>query len=531
MRTRFTVMPMLLALIVAIAHTPTDIFQINAWNVGTAKTEPWRSKRTASPVLTRLAGLLQRTWARLTDFDHPPLLERLASEIGAVGNIKQLLQDEAENKAAIAKLKKEGRTLSALEAPTDEQKARLKAILSTELTALEEKAETLAADLVDARRLQDDERAQGNPRITFGENREEAKPWGPTVAADAAPHVKAEARHLAFGTFAQAVRAAAYGDIDPRLHAAATGAGTQSDSNLGFSVPNEIAPGIERELYTSGEILKRVDARTISGNSITYNVVNETSRADGSRGGGVLGYWVDEGTAPTASNTSLAKLEMKLRKAGAFGVMTDEILSDAIALGGELESAFADELIFQVENKIYRGNGSSAPQGFLNAPCLVTVTKETNQPAATINSTNLVKMWARMPSRSKPNAVWLYNTECLPQLNELTMPIGTAGIRAPFVGYDDNGLLRIHGRPAIDVEYAEAIGTVGDIACVDLAKYRLIRKGGVEQASSMHVYFAQGEQAFRAFYRVDGQAVPRAAITPFKGSATLSPFVVLQTRS
>jgi HK97 family phage major capsid protein len=89
----------------------------------------------------------------------------------------------------------------------------------------------------------------------------------------------------------------------------------------------------------------------------------------------------------------------------------------------------------------------------------------------------------------------------------------------------------IFGRPAIEVEYAEAVGTVGDIACVDLSRYRLLRKGGVEQASSMHVYFSTGEQAFRAFYRVDGQAVPRAALTPFKGSATLSPFVVLATRA
>jgi HK97 family phage major capsid protein len=99
------------------------------------------------------------------------------------------------------------------------------------------------------------------------------------------------------------------------------------------------------------------------------------------------------------------------------------------------------------------------------------------------------------------------------------------------VTYSDSGVLRIKGRPVIAVEYAETVGTVGDIALVDLSKYRVIRKGGVEQASSMHVYFAQGEQAFRAFYRVDGQAVPRAALTPFKGSNTLSPFVVLATRA
>lgn len=160
----------------------------------------------------------------------------------------------------------------------------------------------------------------------------------------------------------------------------------------------------------------------------------------------------------------------------------------------------------------------------------MSVAKETNQAAATINTTNLSKMWARMPARSKANAVWLINVDCEPQLDELAQAIGTAGTAPRFVNYGADGILTIKGRPVVQVEYAESVGTVGDIALVDLSKYRLIRKGGVEQANSMHVYFTTGEQAFRAFYRVDGQAVPRAALTPFKGSNTLSPFVVLATR-
>jgi HK97 family phage major capsid protein len=366
----------------------------------------------------------------------------------------------------------------------------------------------------------------------MGRDRAEQAPWGPEVAASAPAHVRTEAQHIALGRFALAVRAQAMGQAaDPRLFAAATGAGTQVDSNLGFAVPQEVAPGIEREMFEGGEILSRVDARTVSGNAIAYNVIDQTSRADGSRQGGVLGYWVDEGEAPTVSNTKLARIEMKLRKVGAFGVMTDELIADAAALGGELQRAFADELIFQVENKVYRGNGANAPQGFLNAPCLVSVTKETGQAAATIVNNNLVKMWARMPARSKRNAVWFVNVDCGPQLHVLSESLGTGGIAARFVGYGPDGTMTIFGRPVIEVEYAESIGTVGDIALCDMSRYRLIRKGGVEQASSMHVYFAQGEQAFRAFYRVDGQAVPRAALTPFKGSNTLSPFVVLATRS
>ena len=104
MQTRLTVLPWLLALIVAIAHTPTDIFQINAWNVGTAKTEPWRSK--TSGVMTRSAQHGRVLVARLLAWGDAcaRAYPRLASEVGAIGNIKQLIQAETDNRAAIAKL-------------------------------------------------------------------------------------------------------------------------------------------------------------------------------------------------------------------------------------------------------------------------------------------------------------------------------------------------------------------------------------------------------------------------------------------
>jgi len=445
-------------------------------------------------------------------------------------NIKQLKQDAADNAAAQAKLKAEGRRLLAVAEPTADQKSRLTAI-NTELDTLADQAATITERLAMAQKFADEERAAGAAPIQMGQDRAELRPWGPQLAANAAPHLVREAQHTALGNFALAVRAAASGQPDVRLMAAATGMGTQVDSSMGFAVPHEVAPGIEREMYETGDILSRCDVRTIGGNSISYNILDETSRADGSRGSGVLGYWVDEGQAPTASAMKLARIDLKLRKVGALGVMTDELLQDATALGGELSGAFTDELIFQTENKVFRGNGANAMQGFLNAACLVTVAKETGQAAASINTTNLSKMWARMPARSKKNSVWLINVDCEPQLDELAQAIGTAGTAPRFVNYGPEGVLTIKGRPVIPVEYAETVGTVGDISLVDLSKYRVIRKGGVEQASSMHVYFAQGEQAFRAFYRVDGQAVPRAALTPFKGSNTLSPFVVLATRS
>ncbi len=447
-------------------------------------------------------------------------------------NIKQLLQDEADNKKAVAKLKKEGRALNAIadKDRTPEQTARFTALFA-ELDALDDQAETIAASLVIARRLQDEERHSGTA-IVPGVDHASEKAWGPTLHHDATPRMKADARLAALGEFAIAVKNTMSGrDSDPRLFAAATGMGTAVPSDGGFAVPLEVAAGIEYTMFQAGDLLSRVDARTITGDSIAYNVINETSRADGSRQGGVLGYWVDQGTAPTASQTKLARVEMKLRKVGALGYMTDELVADAMALGGELESMFSNELIFQVEDAITEGTGAGQPLGYLVAPCLVSVAKEVGQTAATINTLNLSKMWSRLPARSKGKSVWLINVDNEPQLDLLTIPAGVAALEPRFVNYGPDGILTIKGRPVVTVEYNATIGTVGDIVLADLSQYRLIRKGGVEQASSIHVLFTSGQQTFRAFYRVDGQMMPRAPITPYKGTATLSPVVVLATRS
>jgi len=63
---------------------------------------------------------------------------------------------------------------------------------------------------------------------------------------------------------------------------------------------------------------------------------------------------------------------------------------------------------------------------------------------------------------------------------------------------------------------------------VDLSQYILIDKaGGIDIASSIHLKFDTDEVAFRAIFRCNGQPKWTAALTPFKGSNTLSPFVAV----
>ena len=145
------------------------------------------------------------------------------------------------------------------------------------------------------------------PRVEVGRDLRAERPWGEGPRG--------------MGEFAHAVRQAQIGKaIDPRLYnATASGMGEAVGGDGGFAVPIEFALEIERGMFTSGALLSRVDARNVTGNAMTYTMLKETSRADGSRQGGVLGYWIDEGESPDATKIGTRKMELKLRKVGTLG--------------------------------------------------------------------------------------------------------------------------------------------------------------------------------------------------------------------
>ena len=66
---------------------------------------------------------------------------------------------------------------------------------------------------------------------------------------------------------------------------------------------------------------------------------------------------------------------------------------------------------------------------------------------------------------------------------------------------------------------------------VDLSYYQTITKaGGMQTTTSMHLYFDADLTAFRTTFRMDGQSKITSAISPAKGSNTLSPFIQLGAR-
>jgi len=76
------------------------------------------------------------------------------------------------------------------------------------------------------------------------------------------------------------------------------------------------------------------------------------------------------------------------------------------------------------------------------------------------------------------------------------------------------------------------VGDLGDIALVDLSKYRTLTKaGGTRVDTSIHLKFDTDETVFRFIFRLAGQPWWSSAISPKNGSNTLSPFVAIATRT
>lgn len=317
---------------------------------------------------------------------------------------------------------------------------------------------------------------------------------------------------------------------------AATGMGELVGSDGGFLVPPTFATKIFERVYKQNDLLSRTDSYPITGNSMVFPRNAETSRANGSRWGGVRAYWVQEGSTITRSSPTFGRHTLNLHKLACLARVTDELLDDQPALSGYLNRVFPDEINFVVGDSLVNGTGAGQPLGMLNAPCTVSIAKEVGQVAATIVPQNLTKMWARlfrgMGSGENSGAVWFINQDVTPQLNLLTLGIGTAGqvVYMPPGGLSGKPYATLMGAPMIEIEWCKTLGTVGDIILADMSQMISISKG-MESAQSMHLYFDTDETAFRVTFRLDAQPWWATALTPFQGTNTQSCFVTLETRA
>jgi HK97 family phage major capsid protein len=513
-------LPFLAAFAIALVAMPCDVYAFNQRGLGVDHALPWTSRtsvaiesvaKTVASFRDRLARIFGPDGERgeiATD-----LLLAVPSSISA--RLRGLKQEKGEllkeSQEMLTKAAVENRELSTEESAVDDKLHKRIATLNGEISRY--------SRLVESDRTAITELSSGSDGPMAGA----IKNFGEFLQAVACASSPAIASAVPGGR-----------DMVQKLAAynAASGMSVGVPSDGGYLVRKDWTTALLDKARTEAVLLPKCKSIDIGGDfdGLEYPYIDEASRVDGSRWGGVQVFRNSEAAAVTAKQPKIGKGELRLEEITGLCYTTGRLLRDAVALNGLLGDAFSSEFAFKIDNEIVRGTGAGQCLGFLNSPALVTQAAEGGQTATTVNVDNVLKMYARMPARMKPGAAWFIHSDVMTQLPK--MVIGQMPVWVPPGGLNNLPYGLLLGKPVIEIEQASALGSVGDIVFANLNEYVVIQKAGegLMADTSMHVRFLNNEMTFRWVYRINGQPVARTAITPANGTSTLSAFVALAAR-
>jgi HK97 family phage major capsid protein len=337
-----------------------------------------------------------------------------------------------------------------------------------------------------------------------------------------------------FGEFATAiVKNTVHGALDDRLTFNAAAPSTYGNeaagADGGFLIPPEFSKQIFTLSLNDDALLPLTDNTDVSGNSMVFPKDETTPWGTD----GIRAYWQSEASAATATKPKLGTSILRLHKLLALVPLTDELVSDTNALDSYLPGKVSDSIRWKVNEALLLGNGNGQPLGAFNSGAAVVQAKETvvAQSANTVVLLNVTNMVARLIPGGFARAVWLITPDALPSIFGLTTANGFPLWMANSQGAQGSPYGTLLGRPIIVSQHAAAFSAQGDISLIDMSYIRSITKaGGIQTATSLHLYFDADATAFRATFRVDAQPKIAAPVTQAKSSNTLSPFIQLAAR-
>ena len=437
-------------------------------------------------------------------------------------NLKALRQREHD-------LKGEGR---AILDRVDNEKRALSADEDARFAAIETELAELAGSIAAAERLAERRRAMEPAASLAGGV---TVPYGQAQVGERRETLDPRSGFAGMAEFARSVMRGSAGapnfGIDPRLAtmqaADPTGFHRESGSRDGYMVPPEFRDRIWEIVHAQDNLLDDIDAEPTNSNVIN-DMVDETTPWGNA---GIRAQWRQEAQQMQASRQNLKPRSVKLEEIFCFVTATDELMEDAPRLESRLTTKSAQAISWKLDDTIIYGNGVGVPLGYFNSQALVSVAKEAGQAADTLVAPNVAKMFSRMLSQGIANAVWMVNSDVVPQL--MTMMLGQQPIwTPPTTGFKEAPGGFLFGRPVRLSEHCKTVGDKGDVQFIDPKGYYGARKeGGTRYATSMHLYFDFGLQAFRWTLRFGGQPHLSAPVMPANGVNSKSHFIVLDERA
>ena len=249
-----------------------------------------------------------------------------------------------------------------------------------EAKTLREKAATLSAEIATMKLQEDDDKAFAVESKALAA--ELAKPLPRVTQPDSlggnGVHIEVKQQE-GFKSLGQQLQAIAGVTISGRddnrlrwesLTPATGGAVSNVPSDGGYLIQKDFVTDLMNKTNEESLLWSKVRKIPIGPNSdgLKLTVINETSRAAGSRWGGVQVYWGAEADAATGKKPAFRLMELELKDLIGLAYATDRLLQDASALEAVFMQAFSSEIGFMLDDAVYNGEGGGKTLGILKTP-------------------------------------------------------------------------------------------------------------------------------------------------------------------
>lgn len=378
-----------------------------------------------------------------------------------------------------------------------------------------------------------DQRARG---AAVAGPRGQMRPWSPYAALYRrdAPGARLVGKVGSVGEMVAALRnPATRADMARLLNSGLT---TRIPAEGGFTVAEELRSELMLTAVELGIIRKRALVIPDAGEfRVNIPVLEEQTEASTIMGGLEL-YWTAEGAALTSTVPSFGRVTLQAKKLAGELLTPNELFRDADQLDTFLHQSIPAAVAFYEDQAFIAGDSTtsaagSQPQGLLNAPCAVTVTRQTSD---SVTVQDVYSMTKRMLARSMNNFIWLGSPDVTSQLLDLYVNFGsaTSGISPPpdWLRFDAaQGCWTLLGRPYYSTGHVSALGTEGDLVAVDPAFYVIADRMEltIDVAAESNAGFLEDETVVRVRERLDGRIWLQQAVVPANSSETTSPVVIL----
>ncbi len=340
-------------------------------------------------------------------------------------------------------------------------------------------------------------------------------------------------------------------------------------SGGGFALPTGMAEDIWDRARTTDGPWKRCNWWPVNEREWWFPVVGETSRANGSRWGGIQATWgLSETALPAASQSALNRMVFTQNRLLIYTPnISRDLMSDSRRMDRWLQYAGMSELRFQIENAMINGPTISGttptgtdvgPQGVVGGPATVVVPKQSGQGATTIVYQNIDALWSAIAAGNKENCCFHANDDTIQYIDE----IATGGQWSESIylprGANGNKYALIKGCDLIPSECCPSLGNPGDLIAVDWSDYCLtylqykptdsplafgveipndlghrgivgLPEDAVESRMSAEALFTTDQLAFLWKFRGDGRFLWATTMTNVNGK-TVGPAAILAPR-